>query len=81
MIARRLEGVQIEHAADEILAMRTANSEAHAVDQNAAAVYDLCDGNTSKSKMVRDPLAHVTRGYDCPYPHIRCDVPAFTSCE
>ncbi len=30
MIARRLEGVQIEHAADEILAMRTANSEAHA---------------------------------------------------
>ena len=55
MIARRLEGVQIEHAADEILAMRTANSEAHAVDQSAAAaVFDLCDGNTSKSKMVAE---------------------------
>ena len=54
MIARRLEGVQIEHAADEILAMRTANSEAHALDQSAAAVYDLCDDNTSKSKIVAE---------------------------
>ena len=34
--------------------MRTANSEAHALDQIAAAVYDLCDGNTSKSKMVAE---------------------------
>ena len=54
MIARRLEGVQIEHAADEILAMSTANSEAHALDQSAAAVYDLCDDDTSKSKMVAE---------------------------
>lgn len=51
MTARRVEGVQIEHAADEILVMRTATSEAHALNRSAAAVYDLCDGNTSKSEM------------------------------
>jgi SAM-dependent methyltransferase len=54
MTARRVEGVQIEHAADEILVMRTATSEAHALNRSAAAVYDLCDGNTSKSEMVAD---------------------------
>ena len=45
---------KIEYASDEILDMRTANSEVHALDQSVAAVYDLCDGNTSKSKMVAE---------------------------
>jgi Coenzyme PQQ synthesis protein D (PqqD) len=54
MTARRVEGVQIEHAADEILVMRPATSEAHALNQSAAAVYDWCDGNTSKSEMVAE---------------------------
>jgi Ribosomal protein L11 methyltransferase (PrmA) len=62
MTARRVEGVQIEHAADEILVMRTATSEAHALNRSAAAVYDLCDGNTSKSEMV----AEVHRGTGLP---------------
>jgi SAM-dependent methyltransferase len=54
MTARRVEGVQVEHAADEILVMRTATSEAHALNRSAAAVYDLCDRNTSKSEMVAE---------------------------
>ena len=54
MTARRVEGVQIEHAADEILVMRTATSEAHALNRSAATVYDLCDGNTSKSEMAAE---------------------------
>jgi Methyltransferase domain/Coenzyme PQQ synthesis protein D (PqqD) len=41
-------------AADEILVMRMATSEAHALNRSAAAVYDLCDGNTSKSEMVAE---------------------------
>ncbi len=34
--------------------MRTATSEAHALNQSAATIYDLCDGNTSKSEMAAE---------------------------
>ena len=54
MAARRVEGVQLERAADEILAVRTATMEAHALNQSAAAVYELCDGKTSKSQMAAE---------------------------
>ena len=62
MTARRVEGVHLEHAADEILAMKTATSEAHALNQSAAAVYELCDGKTSKSEMA----AEIRRRTDLP---------------
>lgn len=51
MAAKRVEGVHIERAADEILAVKTATSEAHALNQSAAVIFDLCDGRTSKSEM------------------------------
>lgn len=51
MTARRVEGVHLEHAADEILAVKLATSEAHALNQSAAAVYELCDGRSSKADM------------------------------
>ena len=51
MAARRIEGVQIERTADEILVLKEGSLEAHAINQSAAVVYDLCDGNTSKSEM------------------------------
>ena len=54
MVARRVEGVQIERTADEILALKEGSLEAHAINQSAAAVYDLCDGNTSKSDMAAE---------------------------
>jgi coenzyme PQQ synthesis protein D (PqqD) len=54
MVARRVEGVQIERTADEILAVKEGSLEAHAINQSAAAVYDLCDGNTSKSEMAAE---------------------------
>ncbi len=54
MVARRVEGVQIERTADEILAVKEGSLEAHAINQSAAAVYDLCDGNTSKSDMAAE---------------------------
>ena len=56
-MARRVEGVQIERAADEILALKEGSLEAHAIDQSAATVYDLCDGNTSKSEMAAEILS------------------------
>jgi len=52
--ARRVEGVHLEHAADEILVMKAATLEAHALNQSAAAVYELCDGQASKSQMAAE---------------------------
>ena len=54
MPAKRVEGVEIERAADEILAVKTATSEAHALNQSAAVVYELCDGKTSRSEMAAE---------------------------
>jgi len=51
MAARRVEGLQFERVADEILAVKPATLEAHALNQSAAAVFDLCDGKASKSDM------------------------------
>jgi Coenzyme PQQ synthesis protein D (PqqD) len=54
MKAKRVEGVQIERAADEILAVKTGSLEAHALNQSAAAVYELCGGETSKSEIAAE---------------------------
>ena len=54
MTARRVEGVQIEHTADEILVMRTATWEAHALNRSAAAVYERCDGKSSTLEMAAE---------------------------
>jgi Coenzyme PQQ synthesis protein D (PqqD) len=54
MVARRVVDVQIERTADEILALKEGHLEAHALNQSAATVYDLCDGNTSKSEMAAE---------------------------
>src|SRR5262245_59379837 len=54
MAARRVEGLQFERVADEILAVKPATLEAHALNQSAAAVFDLCDGKASKSEMAAE---------------------------
>jgi len=54
MTARRVEGVHFEQAADEILVMKMATTEAHALNQSAAVVYELCDGTASKSQMAAE---------------------------
>jgi hypothetical protein len=51
MAARRVEGLQFERVADEILVVKPGTLEAHALNQSAAAVFDLCDGKASKSDM------------------------------
>lgn len=54
MAARRVEGLQFERVADEILAVKPDTLEAHALNQSAAAVFDLCDGKTSKSEIAAE---------------------------
>jgi hypothetical protein len=55
MTVTRVEGVKIERVADEILAVQdSTSSEAHALNQSAAAVFDLCDGQSSKAEMAAE---------------------------
>jgi hypothetical protein len=54
MAAKQVEGLQFERVADEVLAVKPATLEAHALNQSAAAVFDLCDGKASKSEMAAE---------------------------
>ena len=54
MAVRRVDGLLIQRAADEILALKAGSSEAHALNQSASAVFDLCDGTVSKSQMAAE---------------------------
>jgi hypothetical protein len=54
MAAIRIEGLQFERVADEILAVKPATLEAHALNQSAAAVFDLCDGKSSRAEMAAE---------------------------
>ena len=54
MPARQVEGLQFERVADEILAVKPDTLEAHALNQSAAAVFDLCDGKASTADMAAE---------------------------
>src|SRR5262245_6306410 len=51
MVAKRFDGLQIERASDEILALKPGAAQAYALNQPAAIVFDLCDGGHSKLEM------------------------------
>ena len=54
MRAKRVDGVRIERAADEILAVKKASLEAHALNESASVVYELCDGKSSVAEMAAE---------------------------
>ena len=54
MAARQVEGLQFERVADELLAVKPATLEAHALNQSAAAVFDMCDGKASKAEIAAE---------------------------
>ena len=54
MGARRVEGLLIERPAGELLVLKPSTHEAHALNETAAIVFDLCDGTTSRDVMVTE---------------------------
>jgi hypothetical protein len=54
MVAKRFDGLEIERAADEVLALKPGATEAYALNQTAAIVFDLCDGEHSKLEMASE---------------------------
>ena len=54
MAARQVEGLLIERPAGELLILKRSTNEAHALNETAAIVFDLCDGATSRAGMVAE---------------------------
>ena len=54
MAARQVEGLLIERPAGELLVLKRSTNEAHALNETAAIVFDLCDGTTSRATMVAE---------------------------
>ena len=54
MAARQVEGLLIERPAGELLILKRSTNEAHALNETAAIVFDLCDGQTSRAGMVAE---------------------------
>jgi hypothetical protein len=54
MAARQVEGLLIERPAGELLVLKPSTSEAHALNETAAIIFDLCDGTTTRAEMVAE---------------------------
>lgn len=54
MGAKRVEGLLIERPAGELLVLKPSTNEAHALNETAAIVFDLCDGTTTRAAMVAE---------------------------
>jgi hypothetical protein len=51
MPATRLEGLLVDRAQNEVLVFRKDTDEAHALNQTAAIVFDMCDGTATRTAM------------------------------
>ena len=54
MTAQRVDGLLVERSGDELLVHRESTDEAHALNETAAIVFDLCDGATSQVEMAAE---------------------------
>jgi hypothetical protein len=54
MGAKRVEGLLIERIDGEVLVVKESSHEAHALNEAAAIVFDLCDGSMSRADMAAE---------------------------
>jgi len=54
MSAKRVEGLLIERVDGEVLVVKESSHEAHALNEAAAVVFDLCDGSMSHAAMAAE---------------------------
>src|SRR5262249_5521323 len=54
MAARQVEGLLIERPAGELLILRPSTNEAHALNETAAMVFDLCNGTTTPVELAAE---------------------------
>lgn len=54
MGAKRVEGLLIERVDGEVLVVKESSHEAHALNEAASIVFDLCDGSMSRAAMAAE---------------------------
>ena len=54
MGAKRVDGLLIERVDGEVLVVNEPSHEAHALNESAAIVFDLCDGSMSRAAMAAE---------------------------
>jgi len=54
MGTRRVEGLLIERTEGELLVLKQSTNEAHALNETAAIVFDLCDGTATRAAMAAE---------------------------
>jgi hypothetical protein len=54
MGARQVDGLLINRPTGELLVLKQSTSEAHALNETAAIVFDLCDGVTERAAMAAE---------------------------
>ena len=54
MGAKRVDGLLIERPEGELLVLKESTLEAHALNETATIVFDLCDGETSRAVMAAE---------------------------
>ena len=54
MGAKRVDGLLIERVDGEVLVVNESSHEAHALNESAAIVFDLCDGSMSRAAMAAE---------------------------
>jgi hypothetical protein len=54
MGAKRVEGLLLERVDGELLVVKESSHEAHALNETAAIVFDLCDGSMSRGAMAAE---------------------------
>lgn len=54
MGAKRVDDLLVERVEGELLVVKTSSHEAHALNEAASVVFDLCDGSTSRAAMAAE---------------------------
>jgi hypothetical protein len=54
MGARRVDGLLVNRPTGELLLLKQSTNEAHALNETAAIVFDLCDGVTDRGAMAAE---------------------------
>ena len=54
MAAKRVDGLLVERIDGEVLVVKESSHEAHALNEAASIVFDLCDGSMSREAMAAE---------------------------
>jgi hypothetical protein len=54
MLPKAVEGLVVERVEGELLVLKSSTNEAHALNEAAGIVFELCDGATTRARMAEE---------------------------